>query len=211
MDILKKNIFFLTFLFLITSCYVEKNIRCDYTQCYNPVLNNIKKYCKTEGFYNRTKGGGNSAFSIMLYEDGTVTCGIKHYLKKREVFRGNDLYRINSVPSWGTYIIKNKYLVVQKIDFSFIGKSNVIEYKIKIVNDTTLWLESSRGLTKRFFKINDSTKNDYIPYLRFIPLKNKPDSLCWLKEKKWFWCDKQKYKQYKKWLREQKRKRKQTK
>jgi hypothetical protein len=32
----------------------------------------------------------------------------------------------------------------------------------------------------------------------FIPLKEIPPSDCWLKKKRWFWCDKEKYRAWKK-------------
>ena len=201
---MKKVIILFVFLFIV-GCYIDQDVIADYTQCYDAENNNIDRFCKINGYYISEKNDNCSIiFNLILYKDGSV---VFNAIRDNILYKGDSLYKINSFPSWGTFKVVNNEIIAQKIDFSFIGKSTVTEYKMKIVNDTTLWLIYSKVLTKKYFEYNDSTSNDYIPFLFFKPLNNKPESTYyWLKKEKWFWCDKQKYKEYKKWLREQKRK-----
>jgi hypothetical protein len=54
-------------------------------------------------------------------------------------------------------------------------------------------------IIKVFNYIEETTK------MHFHPLPNRLDSTCWVKNKKWFWKDREAYKKYKKELKERKK------
>jgi hypothetical protein len=186
-----------SFIILCCSCIISNEIG-GFSQCYKGQLNGIDELCKINGFYigkYSTHLNMPGGWSMILFEDGTCVINVLA-LGQKDVKRGKDLYKISTTPSWGTYYIKNNIIISQILSYSAMHQSDIYESRYKILNDTTLWQISDKRISDGKIWLNDSTSNDYILPMQFIKLENKPDSSCRLKEKKWFWCNKQKYKEY---------------
>jgi hypothetical protein len=192
-----KFIIIFTIVIFCCSCITGSEIG-GFNKCHTGKIIEIDKLCKINGYYlgkYSTYLNMPGGWTMILYKDGT--CAIKILaIGQQDVLRGKDLYKISTAPSWGTYVIKDNIIISTILSYSGIHQSNVYEYKYKIINDTTLWRISSKRISDGKIWINDSLSNDYILPLKFISLENKPDSSCKLKEKEWFWCDKQKYNEY---------------
>lgn len=190
-----KKYYFIFILFFI-SCSpiiinIPKKITSKFTQKYNGDIICIDNKFKIDGYY-----AGFHIYNDKIYESHPII----FYNDKSVIFNFNknfihDKRYIKNFASYGTYNINDSLLNVQIIHHDF-NISYFTELEFIIVNDTTLWLNYSKGLNYIYY--NDSTKNDYITKLKFYKLENKPDSNFWVKKKSWFWADKVKYKEYKK-------------
>ena len=190
-----KYILIILFIFLF-SCYsIPLNVINNFTQKYEGGITNNNEKIKCNGYY----------FSYHKFNDTIVESqpiiffADKSVIYNFSIFHLNDLKYIQNFSSCGTYYIKDSLIKVQLIhnDFYF---SYFLEFEFIILNDSTLWLNYTRGenhLKQNYMFFNDSTKSDYLTEFKFIKLNSKPDSSFWLKNKKWFWCDKQKFKEYK--------------
>jgi hypothetical protein len=191
-----KNIYYLLLVVFLSNCYLPR-YKNDYTQCYTANTNPLNSKLKLNGyFYGNFSIDSNNGYSIMLFQDGTITTNVHLNRGKSDIIRGRELYK--NPGGWGTFIIRNNIIISQ--DFhSSMSSSGLVETSFKIQNDSTLLMLSSKilcGPSSGVVIYNDPKSKDYIFPLKFIKLENKPDSSCWLKEKKWFWCDKQKYNEY---------------
>ena len=203
---MKRLFRYLSLIFFITSCNIPYYIPESYKHSYKAEIYSFEGILKTNGYYygekkdNKNFGGQ----SIIFFNDGTTTMNIRVTEDKQDVLRGNKLY--DNPFGWGTFNIKDGIIISNHV-FSYGFGPFFLQSKFKIINDSTL-LEIKQNT-------NDNIKQDTsylaninkhvytLSLLKFIPLENKPDSLCWLKEKRWFWCNKE---QYKKWKKEQKKK-----
>jgi hypothetical protein len=201
------RIFYIVILivYLFSSCFPGK-YKLYFNQCYNPQDNGIDSVLRIDGYYFGNFSDdvdSKNGYSIMLFHDGSVVVNV-HLNKDNS---GNLLDDEMYLSCWGTYVYNGKILKCQTFH-STMSSSGLRESSYRIINDTTLWkirskIMSGNSIGKIFY--NDSTSNRYIEIMNFIKLESKPDSSCRLKEKKWFWCDKEKYKGYMKKLKEEKR------
>jgi hypothetical protein len=194
---------------LLSSCFIRPGIN-SFTRCYEPIQNQSDTLIRTDGYYfgeySDYPGGGNS---FMFFADGSVVGYLHLRGQQEEIIRGKELHnRIWYRPAWGIYSVKSGKIIAETMGYSSYAGSLHIESELKIINDSILWLISSKGLDDGSVMFNDSTSGHYVKPLKFAPLDDKPDSTCWLKKKKWFWCDKHKYKAYMKKLKEEKRSKK---
>jgi hypothetical protein len=171
-------------------------------------MNKIDNFCNIQGYYfGRFSNGHNGGYSIMIFKDGTIAQNIHLGTGINEVQTGDYLYKNRD---WGIYSIKNKTIIAQ-IFHSSMSSSGLVESEFKIVNDSTIWLISEKiisGGSDGSIYYNDTNSEFGIEAMNFRKLESKPDSSCWLKEKKRFWCDKEKYKAYMIRLKEEKRNKK---
>lgn len=125
---------------------------------------------------------------------------------------------------WGKYQIEADTIITQSINRanSLNEFYNPWERKFQIINKNSLKLIASKPLHKtapislstqirqqeeemRFEKIFGRKRIDSDTAF-FVPLEEIPLSdYCWLKERRWFWCDKE---QYKAWKRENRKRKK---
>jgi len=193
-----KKYFLLLLVLLVISCSVPDRVINLYTQCYDGKKSEINKLCKIQGYYIgkfNTKIDDSGGWNVIFFEDGTCAINIKKP-GDRDIFKGKDLYLKSAVPSWGTYIINDKIILSQIINYSSKHLSEVYEYKYKVLNDSTIYLVSSRRLRDDRIWLNDSTSNDHILPMKFIKIDDKPEPNCWMKGKAWFWCNQDKYLKY---------------
>jgi len=108
--------------------------------------------------------------------------------------------------SWGRYIIcgdtiKTQYMHTPNgLNDFWYG----YEISFHIINRTTLkYLPSESKILDYYATETEITemketqiRNKYLP-ATFVPVEVLPNSNCWIKNKKWFWCDKEKYKKWK--------------
>jgi hypothetical protein len=122
-----------------------------------------------------------------------------------------------SYNNWGCYSIKGDTIISQNVNHarSLNQYYGGYEKKYKIIDKNTLLLIEHRSLSKipplstielgyqeqrereRDFENAFDRKSIISDTANFIPLKEIPPSDCWLKEKRWFWCDKEKFKKWK--------------
>jgi hypothetical protein len=88
---------------------------------------------------------------------------------------------------------ESKYKILDKNTLLFIGTRPL--YKVDPL--PAIELERKELEEKDFEKVFGRKRivNDTAT---FVPLKEVPPSDCWLKKKRWFWCDKEEFKKWKK-------------
>ncbi len=212
-----KKITILLSLFLLTSCYfiryplvVPKNIKELYTQCYsNEAYKDIP--IRLDGYYGKSCSNDENRLgfdncissSFMFYKDGSVAKNVLLLGVEEKKPIINKEYLYSQVRPWGTYTIKSDSIIVQVIH-NVHNLQNIHEYTFKVINNTKLQLISdyvasfdSTNLTESRCEITEEDLYE------FYPLEDKPiNNHFWLKNKKWFWCDEQEYKEYLRELRE---------
>ena len=115
--------------------------------------------------------------------------------------------------SWGCYIISGNIIKTQYVTRpSGIGSGywDLTEEWFKVIDKNTLKSIFRKNVTNSDSKIiydNKTTENTQytrghetitLDSAKFIPTPLVPGSDCWLKYKKWFWCDRDKYEEWKK-------------
>ncbi len=189
--------------FILSACspkylYMPRKVKDSFTQCYDNAEIETNGKIKLNGYYiGKTSTDKVVVNSILFFKDGSLAFNVH----VGGLFYDED--RLHKYGTWGTYSVKDDTLTIQTVNHNFFS-SFCLEGKYLILNDTTLKELYTKDLVSKTVQLNDITKNPYyILPLNFKKKENKPDSLCWLKEKRWFWCNKE---QYKKWKKEQKKK-----
>ena len=205
----RKNLMFL--IFLISSCYTPKYIKDSFNgtkYCYYPQQKVRDSMLRTNGYYqfkeiresyHRYTVNGKWTYkidtqytNIVFYKDGLLI---------------NDYFTDYKGGSWGRFIIDND--IVKTLAMYEPGgmTSYFRETWFKLINKDSLVFLCS----KPDGKMTDEDVNQYqlkknkrnITFYRFVPSDSIPDANnCWIKQKKWFWCDE---KQYELWKKPQKR------
>lgn len=112
--------------------------------------------------------------------------------------------------NWGCYRISGDTIKTQYINHSsvFYPDWMLTEEWFKVLNRNTLksiYRQKLYGDYKAQYDFRKNEGNKYTWYEKnytlypanFVPLSNLPNSDGWLKEKKWFWCNKSDYKSWK--------------
>jgi len=190
---MKKKI--LIFIILFTACspfihVVPDDAISNFTQFHEGNIINANKKLRIDGYYEGLfKNEQLFNYRIIFFDDGSAAFNFhESFLISKFQLRNNT--------ACGTYILNNNIINAQIICIYGSGDYYCLEKKFKILNDTTLCLIQTKDLVDKTVIMNDSTKDDYLKPLHFIKLEQKPDSIFWLKKKRWFWCDKEKYKEY---------------
>lgn len=151
--------------------------------------------------------------NIMFWDDGTSVFnfgGSPHTIQsefdkiilKIEKGKKDDFFKKYN---WGNYRIVGDTIKVQYIHVPFslndywfgyersfkIIDKNTLEYLPMMTNslDHNIDKASLEEMQQNFKREN---------YFTFIPLERIPPPDCWLKKKKWFWCDNEKWERWKK-------------
>ena len=171
---------------------------------YSEKMNNIDQMIKVDGYYQSDRLSHNDLLSIMLYRDGTIFSIRTSLGCNLDSFITLPINQSRWSRSWGSYQICDSNIHVQTIEgveWYYVTHNYILE----IINDTTLLYKpiirknAKNEIIKVFDYIEETTK------MHFHPLPNRLDSTCWVKNKKWFWKDKDAYKKYKKELKERKK------
>lgn len=190
---MKKYTIILLLLLFFESCYliipVPYSVKENFSQCYNCDTVNSENKIHFDGLY---LNNGNS-LAFFLFKDGLIAYT---FFIEESLFFDKKFYN-SPATQWGTYKIQNDTINVQILVHHF-NSSLIFEKKYKILKDTTILLLTTKCLNANCFVLNDSLSENYIPPYKFKKIDKLPNSSCWLKDEKWFWCDKKKFKEYKK-------------
>ena len=132
---------------------------------------------------------GKATYRIAFYPDKTY-CGS---LWMRDGLIG--------ASEWGLFEVQNDTIVVESV---VIGNANTPSYGIRdillVLSPDTLVLLSRNPICSEYdFYHAQHYKIDLGGRFFFVPYNQLPDSKkAWIKRKKWFWCDENEWKQYKK-------------
>ncbi len=150
--------------------------------------------------------------AIIFWADGTAgsIAGMAPNLYQsyfdKIIRKGRDNYFYKK-SSWGNYriagdTIKVQYLYVP-LFLSLNDSWSGVENCFRISKKNTL--ESLPMMSKaldRYYKdtpeAKENRKNAKKEIYTFVPVERIPPPNCWLKKKKWFWCNKEDWKEYKK-------------
>jgi len=215
------------FCVLFVSCnttLVPSYIKKNFSNCYGGDRTGLDTIINIQGFYRQLKEYDKWG-EYAVYEHRIDTFEIYFFLSADGMFFYNIIfngkYRRNRnmkfpYPSYGKgcYVINRDTIIAQCI--SKFTQTNFVawEYKYKIIDKNTLLFVSSKALHRtnpipaivlerqeqkeREFEKVFGRKRVNSDTARFVPLEEIPPSDCWLKKKRWFWCDKEKFRTWKK-------------
>jgi hypothetical protein len=165
---------------LLTGCWAIRDLK-DYT-FYGKTSKVDTRKLKITGAYYTIYKQGNADYvkCFLLYQDGTYHNLFSHIIDSR-VESGLDIAIENilkygkdyhekyqrNIDMWGSFVIKSDTLHVQRFHSpasSEVFFTKVYDYKMRIVNDTTL------------FEIQTGYPSDRLEEYHFYETKNKPDS-----------------------------------
>ena len=180
-------------LIFATSC-VDLYIRENFTYLFDGKNTGIDTLLHVDGYFINldAKCSDYSDSKFMFYRDGTFTnCMFVNKFKNDNVKEET----VSMIFGWGRYIIEGDTIKAQTVispNGHYFGtiyfyKLYVIEQWFKIINKDTLKEIFWKDLIEKRPKEKLCECNSPISY--YISLKNKPDSLCELKENKWAWKD----------------------
>lgn len=178
---------------LITPSYLKDYF--DY--CYDGTYTGIDTLINIEGYYSHR----HSDFPrLIFYKDGTCISGFMGVWGKtvQEQFEemANDPKKMKAFhrnSNWGCYVISGDTIKMRTVDRPGCGSTDGMwrlkVERYKIIDKNTL---------ERIYP-PASIGNSWAP-TKFYPLTVRPNSDCSLKKKKWFWCNEEQYKKYKRTL-----------
>jgi len=167
------------------------DISSSFTQCYTGSVTEINPLIRYDGYYvGKSSKHGMEIFSVAFYRDGLAVFNVHggNYFEEDRLCKWG---------TWGTYSIMDDIITTQLIIHNTFS-SCCLESRYLIINDTVLQKLYTKDLVNKTITTNNPFQDRYLLPLYFKSQESKPDSECWLKEKHWFWCDRQKYREYKK-------------
>ena len=217
----------LLILIYFTSCSVyetinaPKGVKIPFRDCYNNDINNtnssfkINGYYETRTYFNMFKDTAeietfNDSYMV-FYKDGTVVTNFWHFnaatvkqylfniVKEEKSNRKNGYYHWND---WGTYKLMNDTIKIMVCEKSrYLNGYNLYVKWYKIINDSTLIDVKYKQLYPNTYEIVIDTTHfiggKINPLTHFHAFDSIPPSKPWIKNRKWFWCNKEDYKKYK--------------
>jgi hypothetical protein len=181
---------------LTASCrwYVVKETKEKFTSCYNGKYTGLDTLINTHGYYAMNK--------IFTYKNG-----VKSISQIYCMFYDDGFYIDSYFPQWGggyygRYIVEHDTI---KAQFLYNPKASpnagIYEVWYKIIDkNRILWLycKSWEKMTNEDIE-KFRAKNLYvIDTANFVPLDELPNTdRFWIKRHEFFWCDKEKYKEFK--------------
>ena len=160
--------------------------------CYNGNNTGLDTLIDIDGYYTMnkifTKQGNTKSYNkynFVFYNDGFF------------IYRFDTLYNFNLC---GRYIVSKDTIKAQFLDKSHVNPE-INEIWLKIIDkNRILWLYEKPWTKMTAKDIEDFRKKDYyrVDTAHFVPLKELPNpDKFWIKRQKFFWCDKEKYKEFK--------------
>ncbi len=130
----------------------------------------------------------NACSVILFYEDGSFASDWLEHENKEKAEKSlirNNLKHLQ----WGRYILDGDTVKTQFFHRIESGHFSIFQTWYVIKNDSTLSLVKSICKSckrKGVWENNGIAVVDPPHICHFVPFSQKPDSLCWLKEKKWY-------------------------
>lgn len=200
-----KNYLLTALLLSIISCRPIKSTRNRFANtqfCYDGVDIGLQLKININGYYSfyKTYIANRGTPPVAIKSTYEITCFFMH----DGIFIYN--YDVESQDGmWGRYIISGDTIKAQFIEppGGMSWSMNQIWFKIKDRNHLErLYYGSPENITSeeimQYHKKQREEKSE-ISLGQFVPLNTLPNSdKSWLKKREWFWCDKNKYKAWKK-------------
>ena len=182
-------------------CYLTRPLKetiNNFSYCYTDKTTGLDSIISTNGYYsmslmfreNNTLKH-NRMVNCLFYEDGFF------------IYRFDTLYKDGAIGAYGNYIVCNDTIKAQYI-YNPLSVSNGIHevwFKITAKNKIKwLYAKAWSRITDNDIKEfrNKKCPNIYIDTAQFIPLKELPNTdKFWIKRQRFFWCDEEKYKEFK--------------
>ncbi len=196
-------------------------IRKDFKYCYDPTVNYSQSYIKLNGYYimkhdpfmieyhdmqsNRKERHQDTTFNnIMFFEDGVFVLGNTKsnrtfyeidYLKKVEQKKQPESQQFYNWRYWGIYKIDGDTIKLQYISHQpkFNPYWTLIEVWYKMLDENTLKVVYAKDYIQE-----NKSHYESIVTLEYIETNIQLPSNTWLKKEEWFWCDKEKFRAWKK-------------
>ena len=187
-------------LLLLYACFprTPKTEKAQFLQngfCFDNSTQELGKHIRLDGYYTTQE--------VYIVSGDTRYTTVNHYFLDNGMFM--DYYRTeyNGSGLWGTYVLRDAVIQGKSIYSGWNGTTETSNVCFEIINDTTLrWLSSDctalesqqDGTELRHFK---SMVSYYSP-ARFVKHDRVPDvDNSWLKNRKWFWCNPEEFKEWK--------------
>ncbi|MCF8298873.1 MAG: hypothetical protein K9J13_15095 [Saprospiraceae bacterium] len=212
---MKKGIILLFAIAFFSSCYfykVPRYIEKNFDYCYNEHPSGLDTIINLKGFYRlpvikKDKPEDTTFWNFLLLPDGT--CIFDFYLYDK----------INRKPLNINVIDSSNVLIGSQFKGLYQVFGDTI--KIKLINHISFGMAPTWAAWEKSFKIVDKNTLQYIKSIpfssrdksnieifnraesnriyftaTFIPIKKMPNTKFWLKDKKWFWCNKDEWEVY---------------
>ena len=192
---------------IIYGCSICKEITDNFIYCYDGKRTGIDSILNIDGYYSMN----HTMNQVFSYNNDEKSIGIGDCMFFKDGFFIYSFQPSSNDGLCGSYILRNDTIKAQFITNTKVEKCYIEEIWFQIIDKNRIkWLGSSA-----FFKMTENNvkelkdKQYYPEPYKFIPLESfpNPDRL-WIKRKNFFWCDKEKYKEYMAKLKEEKRKKK---
>ena len=206
-----KMIYILSLLMILNSCVVSRYIKKNFIGCYDGTPTGIDTLLDLSGYFLKSPNFSDKNGSclsgcqfLVFYNDGMVFRGEWTSLFGNcNTFIQRHFYkaypdRLNGV-EWGLYKLTNNIIKVQFVEPGSPGSqgySSIVRYKV--IDRHTIQEVIGFDLEGRPSNI------EVVDIYRFVPIDKLPPSDCWLKSKKWFWCNEEMYMKYKQNLKNEK-------
>lgn len=200
-----KNYLLIGILLAIVSCRPIKSTRNRFANtqfCYNGTDVGLQSKININGYY--------SFYETYMANRGTPSVAIKSTYQINFLFMVDGIFIYNyNVKSqdgfWGRYVISSDTIKAQFIEDpgGMSWSMNQIWFIIKDSNHLEkLYYGSPENITSEEIKQYQKKRReekDETSLGEFVPLDTLPNSdKSWLKKREWFWCDKAKFKEWKK-------------
>ncbi|MDR2914053.1 MAG: hypothetical protein LBV74_04365 [Tannerella sp.] len=200
----------------LASCVVPRRIKKAYIGCYDGISTGINTLLDLSGCFAvnspvllRDEYPGIVYRVVNFYDDGVVVCTAAttipsedfHKRMKHKYHQLNsdtldlDYYKYyregRGMYRWGLYKLHGDTVIAQFIDRPYPPEkyfSHLVKYKV-----------IDRHTIQEVFPSGDDVfyADTASKIYHFIPIEKIPSSDCWLKDEKWFWCNRDDWKEYK--------------
>lgn len=221
------NIFVLCLLWFAYSCGVPRYIKKTYIGCYKNIPTGIDTLLDLSGCFNASATYSDDDeyerfCAVNFYNDGiavrfcaAVRKPVDFFMSRQQKYhniRGDSLdlenykyyYEGRSI-DWGLYQLKGDTIIAQFIEHPYppaLYYSHLTMYKI-VDKYTIQEIFNERMQSTKEFEPSYRVKPFLYKLYHFIPIEKLPSSDCWLKRKKWFWCNEGDWKAYMDGLKQQ--------
>jgi hypothetical protein len=188
--------------------FVYKHVKQNFTYCYDGVDTGLDTMLNIDGYYDFVPNDSpDSHFRTMFYKDGTyVSCYNFHSSNHTSIENIHNhpeaLYWFHKNNEWGRYTISGDTIKAQAIECHIWDKpSNVYFFEVwyKIIDTNTI-VGIYPPLSPIRYPVDFKEKNyrrRFCVPAKFTPVPERPSSDCFLKKRKWFWCNENEWKAYK--------------
>ena len=223
----KLRYIFFSLFFISCFAHMPRYLKKNFTYCYEKKCTNIDTLIHIAGYFRESILGENDLIgkvydvskpdtmgfmNFILYKNGMCVFGFHNYEDSLSVLfkelqkNKNDYFYKGGPVYWGCYQIYRDTIKLQVTNHpSFMAPWMVYEEWYKIIDRNTLQPIAYKRLDIDFDDKNKTIQQmiilnpqKHLP-ATFFPVKEKPESkYSWILKRKWFWCDKKQFKEWKK-------------